>query len=60
MGGGFMSANDRHQKVRYFLGLARRMTRPEDRAVFTEMATVWMDRAEQAEEMQQEQEAESS
>jgi hypothetical protein len=28
------------------------MSRAEDRAVFNEMAAVWMDRAEQAEQME--------
>jgi hypothetical protein len=47
-----MSADECHHKAQYFLGLARRMSRAEDRAVFTEMATVWMGRADQAEQMQ--------
>jgi hypothetical protein len=44
-----MGTDECHHKARYFLGLARRMSRPEDRAVFAEMAAVWMDRAERAE-----------
>jgi len=44
-----MGMDECHYKARYFLGLARRMSRPEDRAVFAEMAAVWMDRAKRAE-----------
>ena len=51
-GTGLMGGDEYHHKAQYFLGLARRMSRPEDRAVFLEMAAVWTRRAEQAEQAQ--------
>jgi hypothetical protein len=47
-----MGTDDYNRKAQYFLGLARRMSRREDRAVFAEMAAVWMGRAERAEQTQ--------
>jgi hypothetical protein len=47
-----MGSYDYSRKAQYFLGLARRMSRPEDRAVFVEMAAVWMGRAEQTDQTQ--------
>ena len=46
-----MGTDDYNRKAQYFLGLARRMSRREDRAVFVEMAAVWR-RAERAEQTQ--------
>lgn len=37
------------RKAQHFLTLARQMTRLEDKAVMIGMATVWMERADQAE-----------
>jgi len=45
-----MGVDECNRKAQYFLGLAQRMSRREDRAVFTEMAAVWMGRAERAEQ----------
>jgi hypothetical protein len=45
-----MGTDDYNCKAQYFLDLARRMSRAEDRAVFVEMAAVWMGRAERAEQ----------
>jgi hypothetical protein len=47
-----MGTDGYSHKAQYFLGLARRMSRPEDRAVFAEMAAVWMGRVEQSDQTQ--------
>jgi len=45
-----MDAEEYRRKARYFLALGQQLTRPEDRAAMIEMAALWMQRAEEAEE----------
>src|SRR5262247_540715 len=45
-----MSADEYRRKVKYFLTLSRRMSRPKDRAAMVEMAALWMGRAEHADQ----------
>ena len=45
-----MDAEEYRRKARYFLALGQQLTSPEDRAAMIEMAALWMQRAEEAEE----------
>ena len=45
-----MNADECRRKAQYFLILSRQMSRPEDRAAMVEMATLWMERAERADQ----------
>jgi hypothetical protein len=47
-----MSAEEYRRKAEYFLTLARHMSRPEDRTAMIEMAAVWMERADEADQHQ--------
>jgi len=49
-GPGLMDAEEYRRKARYFLAIAHQLTRPEDRAAMVEMAALWMQRAEEAEQ----------
>ena len=45
-----MNADECRRKAQYFLILSRQMSMPEDRAAMVEMATLWMGRAERADQ----------
>ena len=45
-----MDAEEYRRKARYFLVIARQLSRPEDRAAMIKVAALWMERAEEVEQ----------